>query len=228
MVNQLHHSDISHFIREVGNNAQVILDIGSRHSLEAVEFSKSLPESNVYCFEPNPDSYITCLENTKGYQNIEVFQIAASDKDGMISFFAIDPDKTITSWFDGNLGASSMYKANGSYPYEKYHQKEIEVEQKRIDTWCNECGIGEVDAVWMDVQGHALSCLEGFGDVLDTVRVIQVELEHRVIYEGQCLFPEVNDYLINKGFILKRRMGENEWSGDYIYARIPNSNINME
>lgn len=213
-------SDVGPFLVEVGDDAKVVLDVGSRHSLEALVMSRYLPNADIYCFEPNPDSYATCVENTADNDRISVVQYAASDSCGKVSFYPIDPSETVTPWFDGNLGASSMYRSNGDYPYERYHQKEIEVDQIRIDEWCRDNGIEQVDAVWMDVQGHALKCLEGFGDVLDSVRVIQVELEHKAIYDGQCLFPEVDEYLINKGFVLKKRMGENEWSGDYIYTRI--------
>ena len=102
----------------------VIFDIGSLHSLESVELSKVYKNAHIYAFEANPDSYKVCLENTKDHDRITVINKAVNDRDGTCVFNAIDPEKTETPWFDGNRGASSLFKSNGKYDHiEKYIQK---------------------------------------------------------------------------------------------------------
>ena len=121
------------------DDVSVIFDIGSLHCLESIEFSKKFTNSKIYAFEANPNSYSVCLDNTKDIENITVINKAVNSYDGQCTFRPINPEKTVTTWFDGNRGASSLFKANGSYDHiEKYVQDEIEVSCTRLDSFCKE------------------------------------------------------------------------------------------
>ena len=182
---------------------EVIFDVGACHALESVELSKKYPNAKVYTFEANPVSYDVCLENTEGYDSITVINEAVNDYDGLCKFYPMDKEKTITTWEDGNQGASSLYRANGQYDFiEKYVQYEIEVPCTRLDTFCERNGIDKIDIIWMDLQGAELKALQSLGSLLDTVQIIHTELEMNPMYEGQCLFSYVNEYLTNNGFYL--------------------------
>ena len=183
---------------------EVIFDVGACHALESVELSKKYPNAKVYTFEANPVSYNVCLENTEGYDSITVINEAVNDYDGICKFYPMDKEKTITTWEDGNQGASSLYRANGQYDFiEKYVQYEIEVPCTRLDTFCERNGIDKIDIIWMDLQGAELKALQSLGSLLDTVQIIHTELEMNPMYEGQCLFSDVNEYLTNNGFDLE-------------------------
>lgn len=200
-------SDISVFNRFVNQkfksfkDVKVIFDIGSCHCLESVEFSKVYTEAKIVAFEANPTSYQVCLDNTKDIPSITVVNQAINDYDGLCKFYPMDKEKTVTTWEDGNQGASSLYLANGAYDHiEKYVQYEIEMPCTRIDTYCEKNSIDHIDAIWMDLQGAELKALESMGSVLDTVQVIHTELEVNPMYEGQCLFKDVNIFLQDNGF----------------------------
>ena len=47
-----------------------------------------------------------------------------SDKNGYIKFYPINPELTETTHKDGNIGASSMFKASGKYPIEKIYKRD--------------------------------------------------------------------------------------------------------
>lgn len=200
-------SDISVFNRFVNEkfesfeDVKVIFDIGSCHCLESVEFSKVYTKAKIFAFEANPTSYEVCLNNTKDISSIIVVNQAVNNYDGLCKFYPMDKEKTVTTWEDGNQGASSLYLANGAYDHiEKYVQYEIEMPCTRIDTYCEKNNIARIDAIWMDLQGAELKALESMGSVLDTVQVIHTELEMNPMYEGQCLFKDVNVFLQDKGF----------------------------
>lgn len=200
-------SDISVFNRFVNEkfesfeDVKVIFDIGSCHCLESVEFSKVYTKAKIFAFEANPTSYEVCLNNTKDISSITVVNQAVNNYDGLCKFYPMDKEKTVTTWEDGNQGASSLYLANGAYDHiEKYVQYEIEMPCTRIDTYCEKNNIARIDAIWMDLQGAELKALESMGSVLDTVQVIHTELEMNPMYEGQCLFKDVNVFLQDKGF----------------------------
>lgn len=198
---------------------EVIFDVGACHALESVELSKKYPNAKVYTFEANPVSYNVCLENTEGYDSITVINEAVNDYDGVCKFYPMDKEKTITTWEDGNQGASSLYRANGQYDFiEKYVQYEIEVPCTRLDTFCEKNGIDKIDIIWMDLQGAELKALQSLGPLLDTVQIIHTELEMNPMYEGQCLFNDVNEYLTNNGFDLEYGDTNVQFGSNFIFT----------
>lgn len=198
---------------------EVIFDVGACHALESVELSKKYPNAKVYTFEANPVSYNVCLENTEGYDSITVINEAVNDYDGLCKFYPMDKEKTVTTWEDGNQGASSLYRANGQYDFiEKYVQYEIEVPCTRLDTFCEKNNIDKIDVIWMDLQGAELKALQSLGSRLDTVQIIHTELEMNPMYEGQCLFSDVNEYLTNNGFDLEYGDTNVQFGSNFIFT----------
>jgi len=205
------------------DDVSVIFDVGSLHCLESIEFSKKYKNARIFAFEANPDSYRVCLENTKDIDNITVINQAVNDYNGTCTFYPINPEETETPWFDGNRGASSLYKSNGSYDHiERYVQNELEVPCIRLDTFCEENGIDRVDLMWMDLQGAELIALKSMGSLLSSVKVIHTELEMNPIYEGQCLFDNVNSFLEENNFELHYGDTNVQFGTDFIYL---NNNV---
>lgn len=186
------------------NNVKTILDVGSCDAKESIELSEYFPNAKIYAFEANPKSYLKCLENVKNHPNITIINKAVNDFDGVCKFYPINTEKTITIHKDGNPGASSLFKSNGAYNHiETYVQDEIEVECTRLDTWAKENNITETPMIWMDLQGAELQALQGLGDLIKTTKIIHTELYSTAVYTGQCLLPEVQDFLKKKD--LKKR-----------------------
>jgi FkbM family methyltransferase len=201
------------------DEVSVIFDIGSLHCLESSEFSKKFTNSKIYAFEANPESYSVCLDNTKDIENISVINKAVNSYDGKCTFRPINSEKTVTTWFDGNRGASSLFKANGSYDHiEKYVQDEIEVPCTRLDSFCKENDIDRIDLIWMDLQGAELIALKSLGKMLSTVKVIHTELEVNPMYDGQCLFADVNSFLIDMGFVRVYGNPNVQFGTDFIFV----------
>lgn len=219
-------SDTSIFNRAVETkfenkeDIKVIFDIGSCHCLESVEFSKTYPLAQIVAFEANPVSYQVCLDNSRDYSSIKVVNTAINDFDGECSFYPMDKEKTITTWEDGNQGASSLFLANGAYDHiEKYVQYEIKIPCTRLDTYCSENDIHQVDLIWMDLQGAELKALQSLGELLDTVKVIHTELEMNPMYHGQCLFQDVYQFLLQKDFSLVCGNTSATFGTDFIFVK---------
>src|SRR6185295_12468113 len=148
---------------------------------------------------------------------IKVVAKAINSHSGRCAFYPIDPGRTVTSWADGNPGASSLFVATGDYPAEKYVQNEVEVDCVRLDDLCSEQGIDTIDLIWMDLQGAELLALQSAGSLLDNVRYIYTEVSHRPIYSGQCLFDEVDAFLAKRGFRRCTKVDRTRWQQDIIY-----------
>jgi FkbM family methyltransferase len=195
-----------------------VFDIGSRDGRQSLELSKLFYQATVVAIECNPQTLDQCRRNISGIDRIQLVDKAVNTHTGRCRFFPIDTERTITSWRDGNPGASSLFVANGDYPVETYVQREIEVDCIRLDDLCRQRNIEAIDLIWMDLQGAELLALESAGRLLDSVRYIYTEVSHRAIYAGQCLFDDVHAFLSARGFILCTEVNRAKWQQNVIYA----------
>jgi FkbM family methyltransferase len=79
-----------------------------------------------------------------------------------------------------------------------------EVQIETLDRWCDREGVERVDFLKLDTQGSGLDVLRGAERTIASVRVVEVEVEFNPIYLGQPLFPEVDTFLRDRGFVLWR------------------------
>jgi hypothetical protein len=77
-----------------------------------------------------------------------------------------------------------------------------EFEAKTLDAWARENGVRYVDYIKLDTQGSELDILRGALRVLETTRIIDLEVEFNPIYENQPLFSDVDFFLRSRGFVL--------------------------
>jgi len=216
---------IENFLPYITNISEeiTIFDIGSRDCMQSIELYNKIPNSKIFAFECNPNTLPLCRKNIKDYDSrIKLIEGAVSDYDGEITFYPIDQEKTITSWKDGNPGASSLFKSNGKYTYEKYVQYEIKTNCHRLDTIMKKYNIDKVDFIWMDLQGAELLALKSLGDKLKDVKYIYTEVSYKEIYSGQVMFNDLNNYMILNNFEIVNKLLMQDWQEDVIYR---NKNI---
>lgn len=159
-------------IKNMGLKINTILDIGTRDLAQSLEMRSVYPNADIYAIEANKESFDCIVDNE---HNIKVFNFAALNYDGETSFFAVKQDQ--------NRGASSVFE-----PTDKLEGvtrdgfSKVVTAAKRIDTWAKENRISSIDMVWMDVQGSEIKTLEGFGTLLDKVKVVATEAETGELY----------------------------------------------
>jgi FkbM family methyltransferase len=201
-----------------------IFDVGARDCLQSIQLSEQFPFAHVYAFEANPQMIPICRENIRNRPRVILIEGAVHSFNGEVDFFPINTQKTVTSWADGNPGASSLFVANSSYPLEKYVQDQIRVNCHRLDDICQQKQIERIDILWMDLQGAELLALKSLGKYLQNTRYIFTEVSFKHIYDGQCLFPEVDEFLSRHSFALQNKLKTHQWQDDAIYK---NSAITM-
>src|SRR5438067_7633069 len=111
---------------------RTVFDIGSRDGCQAIQLSRLFPNAQVVAVECNPETLAQCRQNLAGKPRIRLVEKAINSYSGRCRFFPIDTTRTVTSWTDGNPGASSLFLATGDYPLERYVQHQIDVECIRI------------------------------------------------------------------------------------------------
>lgn len=201
----------------LGNNISIVFEFGSRYGEDTIEFAKRYPHAIIYGFECNEITLPICLENIKPYPNIQMSSNAISDHNGPIAFYPIDKDKTITTWEDGNQGASSLFRSSGQYPLEHYFQSETIVQGITLKSFMISKSINKIDILWMDIQGAELMALKGLDDYINNVNVIQCEVEKIEIYTNQPLFKDIISFLEKKGFVFMGFSSDSEYSSDAIF-----------
>ena len=187
------------------SNIKQVLEIGSCHLGQSIEFAQFFQDAKIDAFEPVPASYELCVNrhnklDDHNKNRIKVHNLALGDSTGEIPFFAVDPELSSTP----NVGASSMFRfmdgLNGTPFGQNLVQTEIAVQADTLDNWCENNNISEVDIMWMDVQGAELLVLKGADNILKNTRIIMTEVGLKPYYEGHTLKPEIDEYLLTRGF----------------------------
>jgi FkbM family methyltransferase len=171
---------------------RIILDIGSRDLDQSIEFSSVYQNSKIYAFEPNPEQFNICLNKSINHENINVEQLAISDKNGSLDFY-------ITH---GNVGASSLLEPINVPFASTQNFTKISVESKRLDDWLEQNKIDVVDIMWLDTQGIELAALKSMGDKLKKVKFIHCEASELPYYKGHLLKTDLVEFLESVGFEL--------------------------
>ena len=203
------------------DGSKTILDIGSWHLEQSIELWMIFPNSKIYAFEPVPESYQNCVQRSKDFDGISVFNMAMTNFCGETSFYPIDanisPDK--------NIGASSLLKfkdgLNGSFFNQCWIQKEIKIEACTLDAWAKKNNVYSIDAMWIDVQGSELQVFQGADEILKNTKVILTEVGLKPYYEGHTMKKDIDAYLISKGFKEIEEAFElngSEYEGNAIYV----------
>jgi FkbM family methyltransferase len=215
-------SDVKKFaalIRRHVGDPDVLFEFGARDGAETVMIASEFPEARVFSFECNEATLPRCREKVALNSRITLIEKAVGDSNGNVTFHPIDPAKTITTWADGNPGASSLFLASGKYEVESYVQRSEEVCMVRPDTFMAANGIEKVDAIWMDIQGAELMALQGLGERIYDVGLVSLEAEFVEIYRGQPLFWEIYEFLTAKGFFLTSFLTLGRHSCDAVFVR---------
>lgn len=169
---------------------KTIIDIGSRDGYQSLEFRNWFPDSNIILFEANPNQIQECINVTKNH-NITVIPKAVGDFNGKTKFYICS----------GNVGGSSLLKVNNHPRSRQWFQSEIEVDITRLDKWCSDNKITDVDLLWVDVQGAEKMVFNGCGKILDNVKAICTEVELSHMYHNSTLKDELDFMLENRGFV---------------------------
>lgn len=186
-------------------NIKQILDIGSWHLGQSIEFSRVFKDAKIDAFEPVPDSYQFCLKRIEELdeqqkRRIRVHNLALGNTEGVIPFYPVDASLSSTP----NIGASSMFRfidgLNGSPFGQKLVQNEIKVKSNTLDNWCKANNVTEVDIMWVDVQGAELLVFRGAENILTHTRIIMTEVGLKPYYQGHTIKVDIDQFLTNLGF----------------------------
>jgi FkbM family methyltransferase len=176
-----------------------VFDVGAHVGQTALRLAAAFPHGAIYSFEPDPESF-SALRGVAGtVRDMEAVNAAVGDTDGKAVFFVNRFDQT-SSLLETAPGASQYLLDKSGLD----RRAEIEVPVLTLDRFCAARGITRIDVLKLDAQGYELRILDGARDLLNrqAIPIIYLEVCFVRIYEGQPLFPEIYQYLFERGYRL--------------------------
>jgi FkbM family methyltransferase len=202
----------------------VIFDIGSCEGEDSIRYARLFPAARVWAVEALPANVDLIRANLArhGADHVQVIALALDDSAGHATFHVSSgrpPNKpSDTDWDYGNK-SGSLLAPDGhltALPWVHFDDS-VQVETDRLDAVAQRCGLTVIDYIHMDVQGAELRVLNGAGTLLDSIRVIWMEVETKPLYKDQPLKADVERFMAGRGFE-KRLDTVGSVSGDQLYV----------
>ena len=170
----------------------VVLDCGANTGQTATCFRNLYPNAEIYSFEP-VEALFEQLRRTCDRLNVTAVKKAVADRDGhaRINLTASPEANSLLAFQEGNPCAQWTHVTG-----------EELVEVCTLDRWCEEAGIDRerVDLLKLDVQGAELQALYGARKLLQTTKLVYVEVSFVEIYKDLPLFEDIDRFLKECGY----------------------------
>jgi len=170
----------------------VVYDVGTHIGIWTVFSAQRVPEGQVHGFEPNAENRAQVEANAQlnGLQNVSVHAQAIGDRTHEADFALFKEDRS----------------ARGSLVPDQPPDRTIRVEVLALDDAPVHLGIGQPNAIKLDIEGAEGLALEGANRLLagPALRVIQVEV-HEQLGETGWSMERIVRHLADAGFDLVHR-----------------------
>ncbi|MCP4314498.1 MAG: FkbM family methyltransferase [Hyphomicrobiales bacterium] len=170
-------------------NPQTCIDIGGNKGTYTQEIMRKFPNCSVVMFEPAKSNVDILKQKFRANSNVVIEQTAVSNEVG---------DATLFSNEDGS-GLASLTKRRLDHFGIDFNNTESIRTVKFEDYWKERLGSKKIDICKIDIEGHELDALAGFGDALNSIEVIQFEfggcnIDTRTFFQDFWYFFEENGF----------------------------------
>ena len=186
-----------------------ILEAGAHIGRDTIKMARLWPDAQIHAFEPVPSLFEHLKKNTADFKNIHCYSYALSNQNGTSIFYESH----------GITAISSLHKPN-EYLKDKATFTPITVQTITIDSWAQKYSIPRIDFMWLDLQGHELTALQGALEILKTTKAILTEINLVQRYEHAILYQELRQWLEEHNFKLQQEaLHKKEWGNALFVAK---------
>ncbi|GAB1393990.1 hypothetical protein MASR1M60_21540 [Rhodocyclaceae bacterium] len=172
---------------------RVIIDIGANVGDYTNALLETFDECEIHAFEPNIVNLDRLKERFSGNSSVSIVPYGASDTTGDGILWSCEPGSALASLAKRNLDHYGV-------PFNiEEHIKLVRFE----DYWLTTLNSAPIDIAKIDVEGHELAVLKGFGKALKNTRVVQFEFSSGNI-ESRTFFQDFWYLLSAHGFNIFR------------------------
>lgn len=169
------------------------VDIGGNVGEYSAELRRRNPNLEIHVFEPSSVNIEKLTQRFGGDQRIHVIPHALSDK----------ADSAVLYSNVAGSGLGSLTQRRLDHFNIDFDVKETVKTIRFEDYWRDSLGCRTLDIVKIDIEGHELTALNGFGDAINNTRVLQFEFGGCNI-DTRTYFQDFWYYFKDKGFHLYR------------------------
>jgi FkbM family methyltransferase len=193
-----------------------VLHIGGHHGEEASDYQNNGVEEVIWV-EANQSLISTLQQSTSRFSmKQQILELALWNKDETLKF-NINSNSQSSSILD--LGTHLSW-----YP-EYTVAQQIDMPAHRLDTIINNKThnliFEDFEFINIDTQGSELAILEGFGEYLNSssIKALYLEVNLEELYKGGPLLADLDQYLIQYGYVrILTGVGNHQW-GDALWIR---------
>ena len=173
-------------------SVRTVLDVGAHKGDLTAIYLKTFPRATIYSFEPSPESFERLQIRFKGNLSVKPVQLAISSEGGQSTFF-VNRNSATNSLLPKTVDADKWADTSGDMT----NLNRITVETTTIDKFCQENQLDAIQILKLDLQGAELKALQGARRSLrrKAISLVFLETNFVPIYEGQCTFTEIVEYL---------------------------------
>jgi FkbM family methyltransferase len=144
---------------------KLAMDIGGNVGNYTAELRKRNPSLEIHMFEPSATNIEKLTARFKNDSLVTLVPLALSDKAGSTTLFSNEPGSGL-----GSLTQRKLEHFNIAF-----NTKETINTVRFEDYWRTTLQSRQLDMVKIDIEGHELTALKGFGSALDVTKVLQFE-----------------------------------------------------
>jgi 2-O-methyltransferase len=168
----------------------VILEAGAHIGRDTKKLSAYWPKGHIHAFEPVPALFEQLQHNTKNLLNVSCYPFALAATSGSAILHVSSGRSTATS---------SLLQ-----PIATEHLTTIfspqSVKTITLADWAQQYHLDHIDFFWLDMQGSELDVLKSGENLVKTAKAIFVEISLLQRYEKTPLYPEIKEWLEQRGF----------------------------
>lgn len=198
-------------LRSLGalRDSRIIFDVGANVGQSALPLARAFQGAGVYCFEPSSENFRKLQRSVGNGCRIYPFRMALGAVNGTGRLMLeVDP---------------AMYRICSDEPAVRGAFEEVRI--ATLDTLCGELGIGHINILKIDTEGHDLEVLKGARGLLSRngVDAIHVESGMNRVNRTHVPFVEFERFLGEYGYLVFGIYEQTyEWTLDKPYLRRAN------
>lgn len=148
------------------HSVEKIIDLGANFGSASIHFALRFPKAKIYSFEPVSESFEILKINSKIFQNISIFNLAASDSDGYANVH-IDPEK---------MGRSSLIDNHLNYSFKNSEK----IKTINFNKFLLEKKLDFIDLLKIDIEGSEYKVFNSIRSHIKNINLIYIELHGKI------------------------------------------------
>ncbi len=188
-VSKYHDGNILELVSQFVPENPIILEAGAHYGVDTVRMKYVWPQSIIYAFEPNPQTFNILQKIASRLTKVHCHQLALNDYNGECTFYVSVHD-----------GASSLLEVSDWHRHIYQDLPPISVRCFTLDTWAKRVNVPKVDFIWFDMEGVELKVMKCGQEILKSVKAIYLEVNFKEFRKGMSQYDDIYEHLTENGF----------------------------